>query len=947
MAESPVMFLLDRLTMTLEEKLSELKGVKEAVESIRDELERVTAFLRVADSMEETDMEIKVWVKQVRDVAYDLEDFLDTFNHHEQGHEAAAASVCSSILGWISSRNFNSRIASEIRSIRSRVLSISEGHRRYQFKLSASEQSSNLESSMAYERRGDALLIEEADLVGITRRKEEVVGWILEGGSRLGVVSVVGMGGLGKTTLVKRVYDDAHVKKHFQSHAWITVSQSFKFEEVVKDTIQQLFDEVKQPVPKGVSNMSMNQLKSVIKQFLKERRYLLVFDDVWSIQAWEGIKYAFPDGGCGSRVVITTRLVDVGLHATMGTDGHAYHLKPLTEQESWTLFCQKAFRGGPCPPHMVEISHSILRRCAGLPLAIVAVGGVLATKRLDNWLMLSNSLGAELEGNDTLESMRLILLLSFNDLPYYLKSCFLYLSIYPEDHVMQRNSLIRIWIMEGFIKPKKGRTVEEVAEGYLNELVNRNLLRLVRSNDDGSVKSILIHDFFREMILTKSRDQSFLMAANEHTTGWISKARRLSIHTTFAAKLQVQDCCCSHLQSLVAFGVTDPKSLSAILKLLKKCRMLKVLDLSGSPLEEFPEAITKLIHLRYLSMRSTNITKIPRSIKNLQKLETLDLKHSYVTELPIEILKLQSLRHLIVYRCKEYSYLTFDFTLGFRPPTGMGALTSLHQLSFIEVTPESGILKEIGKMKELRRLCIVKLRREDGNEACSCIEGLHNLRALNISSTEEDEVLDLQSLSSPPVFMQRLYMSGRLAKVPHWISSLDNLVKIYFRWSRLRDDPLEYLQDLPNLVHLEFLVAYVGDELRFKAGRFQKLRLLDLDKLEPLREVVVEVGAMPKLEKMIIQRCTFLERVPIGIEKLDKMQVVEFFDMPDEFIAKLLSSKDGGDYQRVAHIPQVYYTYWRDGGWEAHSLDDEADLKNVDDAKVRTVIRTNEQRNSL
>ncbi|KAI3445128.1 hypothetical protein Pfo_001793 [Paulownia fortunei] len=937
MAESAVVFLLDRLTILLEEKLRDLKGVKEAVENIKDELERMTAFLRVADAMEESDMELRVWVKQVRDAAYDVEDFLDKFTLHlAQNHQSHRpnAFVCK-FLSWIRSKKFNNGIASEIKSIRSRVLSIAERHQRYRYKISIPEESSNPVNSMACDRRGDALLVEEADLVGIKSRKKELMAWILEGGSRLGVVSVVGMGGLGKTTLVKKVYDDGQVKKNFQNHAWITVSQSFKIEELLKDTIQQLFDEIKQPVPQGMSNMSISQLK-----------YLLIFDDVWSIQAWEGIKYALPNGSFGSRVIITTRLVDVGLRASMGTDGQTYQLKPLTEEESWTLFCQKAFRGSSCPPHMMEVSRSILRRCSGLPLAIVAIGGVLATKsttRFDDWLMLNRSLGAELEGNDTLDSMRKILLLSFNDLPYYLKSCFLYLSIYPEDHLIECNSLIRIWIMEGFVKPKKGRTVEEVAEGYLNELVNRNLIRLVRSNDDGSVKSMCVHDFFREMILSKSRDQSFLMTANDQTTGWISKVRRLSIHSSFA-KIQEQNCG-SHLRSLVAFGVTDPQSMSTILKLLKSCRMLKVLDLSGSSLETFPKAITKLLHLRYLSLRRTKVKTIPGSIKNLQNLETLDLKHSYVTELPVEILKLQNLRHLIVYRCKEYSYLTFDFTLGFRPPIGMGVLTSLHQLSFIEVTPESGILKELGKMKELRRLCIVKLRREDGLAACSSIERLHNLCALNISSTEEDEILDLQYLSSPPVFLQRLYMSGRLAKFPQWISSLDKLVKIYFRWSRLRDDPLKYLQDLPNLVHLEFLVAYVGEELRFKAGKFQKLRLLDLDKLEPLRMVIAEEGAMPKLEKIIIQRCTFLESVPTGIEHLANMQVLEFFDMPGEFIAKLRPGNISGDYHKVAHIPEVYYTYWSEGGWETYPL--EAELENDNSVKPRTVIRTNHQRNSL
>ncbi|CAA2971099.1 disease resistance RPM1-like [Olea europaea subsp. europaea] len=947
MAECAVTYLLDRLTIIWEQKVRELKGVKEGIENIKDELERMSAFLRVADAMEDTDMELKVWVKQVRDVAYDTEDVLDKFIffHLTQRRQDSMANVyVCKLFDWILKLRFNNGIASEIESIRYRVRGIAERHQRYRYKFNNTFSQQGLDpvviNSLAYDRRGDALLVEESELVGIESRKKELMGLLVEGGSRLGVISVAGMGGLGKTTLVKKVYDDPAVKRNFQSHAWITVSQLFKIDELLKDTVQQLFDEIKQAVPQGTNTMNINQLKEVIKQFLQERRYVLVFDDVWSIQAWNAVKYALPNNSYGSRVIITTRLTSVASHASAGTVGNVYMLNPLSEEESWTLFCRKTFRLSSCPPYLMEISHKILKRCAGLPLAIMSISGVLATKieRYDDWVMLSNSLGAELEGNDTLESLRLILLLSFNDLPYYLKSCFLYLSIYPEDHLIIKNSLIRQWIMEGFVKPREGRTLEEVAEGYLNELVNRNMILMVRSNDDGSVKHCRIHDFLREMLVLKSRDQSFVMTANEQTRDWIHKLRRLSIHGS-CSKTQPPRCG-TQLRSLLAFSATDSESMSSMHELLNGSRMLKVLDMSGSPLESFPKPITKLLHLKYLRLRHTKIKSLPRSIRNLRILETLDLKRSLVTELPDEILELQNLRHIIVYHSVEYSYLPFDFKLGFKPPKGMGALTSLHQLAFVDVSPGTGILKELGKMKELRRLCILKLRTDDGMALCSSIENLQNLRTLSITTTAVDEILDLHQMSSPPLSIQRLYLTGRLEKFPHWIQSLRSLVKVFFKWSRLRDNPLKYLQDLPNLVHLEFLMGYVGEELRFKAGKFQRLRLLDLDKLEPLREVIVEDGAMPHLEKLIIQRCNFLESVPTGIENLINIKVLEFFDMPDEFIVKL-----HGDHHKTAHIPQVYYTYWRDGVWESYPLEDNQVRENF--GRPRTAIRTYDQRNSL
>ncbi|KAM3323364.1 hypothetical protein P3S67_004515 [Capsicum chacoense] len=443
-------------------------------------------FLGVADAFEEGDAEVKVWVRQVRDVANDIEDVINesmllSYDHHFHG------SCCFIAKLFFSIRNIKSRhkLVFKIQAIKARVHHIALGHQRYRYKYYVPEQGSS--SNQAYDttndRRGDALLLEETELVGIENPRQQLIGWLVEDDPRLKVVSVMGMGGSGKTTLVKKVYEDAKAKKNFNSLAWITVSTSFKVEEVLKDMIQQLYDEVKQPAPVGLSTMSSNRLKTIAKVFLQSRTYVLVFDDVWSIQAWEAIRYALPHVNNGSRVILTTRLLDVAFFCRIETNGYVYEVKPLSTEESWILFCRKAFCGNSCPSHLESISRNILKKCGGLPLAIVAIGGVLATKNRNNireWGMLNHSLGPELDSNNKFESMRIVLLLSFNNLPYYLKPCVLYLSIYPEDHLMERNTLIYRWIMEGFVKQKDRRTVEDVADGYLNELINRSLIHPVQ-----------------------------------------------------------------------------------------------------------------------------------------------------------------------------------------------------------------------------------------------------------------------------------------------------------------------------------------------------------------------------------------------------------------------------------------------------------------------------------
>ncbi|PHU30148.1 hypothetical protein BC332_02241 [Capsicum chinense] len=614
------------------------------------------AFLGVADAFEEGDAKVKVWVRQVRDVTNDIEDVINesmllSYDHYIHG------SCCFIAKLFFSIRNIKSRhkLVFEIQAIKARVHHIAVGHQRYRYKYYVPEQGSS--SNQAYDttndRRGDALLLEEIELVGIENPRQQLIGWIVEDDPRLKVVSVVGMGGSGKTTLVKKVYEDATAKKNFNSLAWITVSTSFKVEEVLKDMIQQLYDEVKQPAPEGLSTMSSN-------------------------------RYALPHVNNESRVILTIRLLDVAFFCRIETNGYVYE------------------------------------------------------------------------------------------------------------------------------------------------------------NDDGSMKLGQIHDLYHELILSKSRNDNFTATVDEQNKLWPEKTRRLSLHGMLG-NLQVKGSV-TKLRSLLTFGVADPQSFSCISQVLGSARMLRVLDLIGAPLKMIPETVFKLFHLRYLSLRNTNVKALPRSIERLKQLEIVDLKQTYITELPVEILKLENLRHLLVYSHVSYSYLPYNCSPGFKAFGEIGALRALQKLVYIEATPSSGILSEVGMLSKLRRLCIMKLRKEDGRTLCSSIEKLRKFESLNLKSLEENEILDLSYMLLPPPFLQRLYLTGHIVKLPKWIQDLNSLVKIYFR-------------------------------------------------LEGLRQITIGEGVVPHLEKMVIQRCAFLESVPNGIECLLNLKVLEFFDIPDEFITTLHPDK--------------------------------------------------------
>ncbi|KAM7256909.1 hypothetical protein ACFE04_012650 [Oxalis oulophora] len=905
MAETAVVYTLGRLADGLQ-LVHETGG---EVANLRGKHELMVAFLKVADSLEGADEEIKVWVKQIRDVALEAEDLLDEYY-------ILKLSCC------IKNLKARYQVACKIQDIKARIKDIGVGTQRLGNKLHTGSGHSSTNNTKLQDQREDAVLLDKTDLVGIDEPKEKLVKMLLDGGSGRQVVALTGMGGLGKTTLAKQVYDDNDVKKHFEIHAWTTVSRSPKVEHLLRDMVHQLFSVISKPVPKGIDNMTTDRLKTTIKKLLQKRRYLIVLDDVWTLNEWDAVKNALPTNDCASRVMITTRMADLDFISVMKSEGRVHNVEPLSLEQSWTLFCKKTFPDKPCPTYLEELCKSVLKKCGGLPLAIVAVSGVLATKdkkRIDQWEMFSRSLGAEIEVNDKLNSIKKVLSLSFNDLPYHLQSCFLYLSVFPEDHQIGRLILIRLWVAEGFVKVEEGKTNEEVADDYFRELLKRNLIQVGVTTTDGRVKTCRVHDFLREIIISKARELNFAAIAKENNATWPDKVQRLSVHNKLEC-VELQNRSLSRLRSFFLFGLAEERSLHKLFP--KGFGLLGVLEMRGAALSEFPSAIRNLYLLKYLSLRETNVTSIPRFIGKLQNLETLDLKHCHVTKLPVEILKLRKLCHLLVYRYEIESYTHSKY--GFKPLAGIGELRSLKKLCFVEANqgPEN-ILEEIGKLTQLRRLGVLKLRKEDGEILSSSIRGMTNLLALSIISLEEEEVIDLQQLIKPPPLLQRLYLAGRLEKMPHWIPDLHSLVKVSLKWSRLPVDPLVSLEYLPNLVHLELLQVYEGEELWFKAGGFKKLKHLGIDEFDKLKFINVEVGGLPRLEKLSIQRCKSLVKVPLGVENMVRLKVLNFFDMPNELINSIRPDIKGEDHHRVKHIPEVYVVYWKDqdASWEVYSLE--------------------------
>ncbi|XP_027157299.1 disease resistance protein RPM1-like [Coffea eugenioides] len=779
--------------------------------------------------------------------------------------------------------------------------------------------------------RDDALLVEEAKLVGIDQPKKHLISQLLQGDDyQLKVVSVVGMGGLGKTTLVKRVHEDPEVRRHFPVRAWVTVSQTCDFQYLLKDLIRQLHKEGKKPVPQSIESSNTTELKEIIKDFLQQAgRYAIIFDDVWDVEFWNTIKFALPESCCGNRVMLTTRKADVASASCIESRRFVYRMEPLSVEDSRTLFCNKIFNGGNCPSHLMDVAKGILDKCEGLPLAILAIGGLLASKdvnRIDEWELVRRCLGGELEGTGKLDRVKKILSLSYGDLPWHLKACLLYTSIYPEDCEIACYDLINLWIAERFVEGREGMSIEDVAWNYLSELVNRSLIQVSKVFYEGIPNKCRIHDLLREVILLKSREQNMVTVTTGQPTTWPSeKVRRLVVHGSSSNNTQHhqqrRSYCFDHLRSFITVGSMSPLLSKTLLSgISRSSKLLKVLDFHGQETqEEIPNEIFKMFHLKHLDLYGTRVERVPKAIGKLQHLEFLDLGDTGVRELPMDILKLQKLRFLKVYQQVNSSDDDYGYH-GFKAPSNMGVLLALEILNCVDASSGSTIIKEIGKLSQLRELYITKLRREDGKELCSSLANLTSLQRLRVESIgngDDHDTIDLNHPSSS--FLQSLHLlilCGRLEKMPQWVAHLHGLVRIDLNWSRLRgeEDPLESLQHLPNLGEINFCGSYQGEGLCFQAGGFLNLKWMQLKRLEGLRWMRVEEGALPRLQTLFLRLLPLLEELPLGIQHLIQLQRLILAEMSSQLREKLLENQkeESEDYTRIAHIPEIFIGYYTD-----------------------------------
>ncbi|PNY00065.1 NBS-containing resistance-like protein [Trifolium pratense] len=916
MAETVVSSVLHELYQFVIEERSSVIGVERDFIDIKDELESIQALLKGAD-IKAADEEggganegVKTWVKQLRETSFRIEDMIDEYNMYvgeapKINHSGFIAKF-QTLPNMIKSMKWRYQMASEIQDIKSSLVKIKERGQRYVVK---SESGSSRSRGSKAARFGDPPMAlyfneEETQLVGFESQREEMVRCLVEGTDECSVVSIVGMGGLGKTTFAKLVFEDQRVKKHFDCRSFITVSQSYNMRGLLIEMINKFCKDSNEPIPKGLQMSDGHKLITHVGQYLDSKRYLVLFDDVWKVNFSDEIQHALIGSNTGSRIIVTTRRMHVAEYFKKSFPVHIHKLQPLSPEKASELFCNKVFRG-KCPKELGDMSHELVQICGGLPLAIVAIAGLLSTKpkTVLEWRQVNRNIRMELDRNVHMTHLRKILSLSYDDLPYHLKSCLLYFGIYPEHYTIKRKRLTRQWMAEGFVRCEESRNLEEVAEEYLTELIHRSLVQVSKVSFDGKVKSCRVHNLLREVIIRKMQDLSFCHLMHEDDEQeTVGITRRFSITSISNNVLRSKSN--SGIRAIFVFDKGElPKGFMD--ELCTKFELLKVLDFENSLLSSIPDDLGNLFHLRYLNLNSTKVKVLPRSIGKLVNLETLDLRQTKVHELPREINKLTKLRLLLAYYRKYGLYSIFNFTTGVQMQEGIGCLKSLQKLYFLEADHGGvDLIQELKKLIQLRKFGIRGVRREYGNALCATIQEMKQLESLNITVIAEGETLDLDFVAVPPPNLRVLNLKGRLTKLPYWIPNLNYLVKLRLGLSNFEHDPLEALKNLPNLLGLNLWDdAFSGESLHFQVGGFPKLKELDLTRLNRLSSISIDEEALLGLEHFRFKNNPQLKVLPRDLQNLKNLQFLGFADMPAELVDSI--EIGGPCHWVINHIPLV------------------------------------------
>ncbi|WMV28160.1 hypothetical protein MTR67_021545 [Solanum verrucosum] len=734
----------------------------------------------------------------------------------------------------------------------------------------------------------------DEEFVGFEEDVEQIIQKLTRGTKEREVISIVGMAGLGKTSLAKKVYNNHYIADHFDVRAFCIVSQTYSIRKLLFEILKQVTGEKRDMIKED------EDVADTLRKALFCKRYLIVLDDMWNYEAWEDLQSCFPCVERGSRIMVTTRVQEVAIKMS-----DPYFLRFLTEDESWELLQKKVFKREGVPLELEEAGFEVARNCKGLPLVIVLNAGIIAQKerRVSVWEEFAkdlSSLGLEEQSRKAIQS-------SYDYLCDHLKHCLLYIGYFPEDYNIPVSDLLKLWIAEELV-PNINDTenLEKSSKDCLSDLVNRSLLMVSKRRSNGDIKYCMVHDLIREFCSSKLEEEDFKQRiASYNSSSEVPSSPKdparlcMYIHDNFVNQLEL------HGYSLNEISMVDSEEkeslefiahprfysskcmdLVSLLINLRLIRVLHLLDINMDSTWEFQNSpastLESLTHLKYLAIYAKKFDF--KWVSHMIDLQTLRVhSHQRIKTSP-DIWKMKKLRHVDI---TEFSFIWED------DEQEEHVLDNLKTFGKCRVSLADMNRKFWWRFPNLEELSLSVVNFHGmPNHSLFPTPEIHNrLQSLEISFPIGFSTSIGWFKSVFPMNVRFLSLAG--------ISLTEEVVTSIAALQKLETLKLFFIHFPNNNPRWD-----VTDR-EFKVLKYLKLELVDMNQWESLDT------SFPMLEKLVIKDCEQLEEIPSSFADIPTLRLIKLINCSESVRDSAQSIKEEVEntqgYERLQlHIPKNF-----------------------------------------